>query len=111
MTSRVAAVRAGTVERDDGIRLVSDVVVGTDGATTSAVPAAAGPVNPGAVPWGFAQRGLSPKTSTGRSSPCETEHLGRGSPGYGWLFPGQGALPTSVWGSGYEPTGPLPRER
>ena len=88
VTGRVAAVRAGTVELDDGRRLAADVVVGADGAT-SAVAAAAGLVDPGAVLWGFAQRGYVAQDVDRPIIALWDEAPGHGFPGYGWLFPGE----------------------
>ena len=111
VTGRVAAVRARSVELDDGRRLAADVVVGADGAT-SAVAAAAGLVDPGAVLWGFAQRGLRRRrTSTARSSRCGTRRPGTGSPGTAGCSPARRAPPTWAWGSACEPTGPRRRGR
>ena len=88
VTGRVAAVRAGTVELDDGRRLVADVVVGADGAT-SGVAAAAGLVDPGAVLWGFAQRSYVAQDVDRPIIALWDEAPGHGFPGYGWLFPGE----------------------
>lgn len=88
VTGRVAAVRAGTVELDDGRRLAADVVVGADGAT-SAVAVAAGLVDPGAVLWGFAQRAYVAQDVDRPIIALWDEAPGHGFPGYGWLFPGE----------------------
>lgn len=88
VTARVAAVQDGTVELDDGRRLEADVVVGADGAT-SGVGAAAGLVDPGAVLWGFAQRGYVAEDVERPIIALWDEAPGRGFPGYGWLFPGE----------------------
>ena len=88
VTGRVAAVRAGTVELDDGRRLVADMVVGADGAT-SGVAAAAGLVDPGAVLWGFAQRSYVTQDVDRPIIALWDEAPGHGFPGYGWLFPGE----------------------
>ena len=88
VTGRVAAVRAGTIELDDGRRLVADMVVGADGAT-SGVAAAAGLVDPGAVLWGFAQRSYVTQDVDRPIIALWDEAPGHGFPGYGWLFPGE----------------------
>jgi flavin-dependent dehydrogenase len=81
-------VRAGTVELGDGARcLTADVVIGADGAT-SAVAAAAGLVDPGAVLWGFAQRAYVAQDVDRPIIALWDEAPGHGFPGYGWLFPG-----------------------
>jgi geranylgeranyl reductase family protein len=89
ITGRVAAVRDATVELDDGRRLVADVVVGADGAT-SGIGAAAGLVDPGAVLWGFAHRGYASQDVDHPVIALWDETPGHGFPGYGWLFPGEG---------------------
>jgi geranylgeranyl reductase family protein len=89
VTGRVAAARGGTVELDDGRRLVADVVVGADGAT-SRVAADAGLVDPGAVLWGFAQRGYLQQEVERPIIALWDERPKQGFPGYGWLFPGEG---------------------
>ncbi|CAN5572203.1 hypothetical protein BH18ACT1_BH18ACT1_19540 [soil metagenome] len=88
VTGRVAHVRANTVELDDGRRLGGDVVVGADGAT-SGVAVAAGLVDPGAVLWGFAQRGYAAQDVDRPVIALWDEAPGQGFPGYGWLFPGE----------------------
>ena len=88
VTGRVVAVRAGTVELDDGRRLVADVIIGADGAT-SGVAAAAGLVDPGAVLWGFAQRSYVAQDVDRPIIALWDEAPGHGFPGYGWLFPGE----------------------
>ena len=88
VTGRVAAVRAGSVELDDGRRLAADVMVGADGAT-SAVAAAAGLIDPGAVLWGFAQRAYVAQDVDRPIIALWDEAPGHGFPGYGWLFPGE----------------------
>jgi geranylgeranyl reductase family protein len=88
VTGRVGAVRAGSVELDDGRRLAADVVVGADGAT-SVVASAAGLVDPGAVLWGFAQRAYVAQYVDRPIIALWDEGPGRGFPGYGWLFPGE----------------------
>lgn len=87
VTGRVAAVRSGTVEFDDGRQLVADVVIGADGAT-SGVASAAGLVNTDAVLWGFAQRGYVVQDVERPIIVLWDETPGHGFPGYGWLFPG-----------------------
>ena len=87
VTGRVAAVRDRTIELDSGRRLVSDVVVGADGAT-SGVATAAGLVDPRAVLWGFAQRGYVAQDVERPIIALWDETPMRGFPGYGWLFPG-----------------------
>jgi geranylgeranyl reductase family protein len=74
-------------ELSSGARLVADVVIGADGAT-SRVADAAGLVDPNRVLWGFALRAYV-------DDPVALPHIalwepeaGRGFPGYGWLFPG-----------------------
>lgn len=91
VTGRVTAVRAGTVEFDDGRRLVADVVVGADGAT-SGVAAAAGLADPDAVLWGFAQRSYVAQDVERPIIALWDEAPGRGFPGYGWLFPGEAGV-------------------
>jgi geranylgeranyl reductase family protein len=88
VTGRVAGVRAGTIEFDDGRRLVADIVVGADGAT-SGVAATAGLVDPGAVLWGFAQRSYVTQDVDRPIIALWDEAPGHGFPGYGWLFPGE----------------------
>ncbi len=88
VAGRVAAVRAGTVEFDDGRRLAADVVIGADGAT-SVVAAAAGLVDPEAVLWGFAQRSYVDQEVERPIIALWDEAPGHGFPGYGWLFPGE----------------------
>ena len=88
VTGRVVAVRAGTVELDDGSRLFADMVVGADGAT-SGVAAAAGLVDPGAVLWGFAHRSYVTQDVDRPIIVLWDEAPGYGFPGYGWLFPGE----------------------
>jgi menaquinone-9 beta-reductase len=91
VTGRLVAVRAGSIELDDGRRLAADVVVGADGAT-SAVAAAAGLVDPGAVLWGFAQRGYVAEDVDRPIIALWDEAPGHGFPGYGWLFPGEAGV-------------------
>ncbi len=88
VTARVADVRDATVELDDGRRLIADVVVGADGAT-SGIAAAAGLVDPGAVLWGFAHRGYISQDVDRPTIVLWDETPGHGFPGYGWLFPGE----------------------
>ena len=92
VVGRVATVRpehaAVTVEIDGGRRLVADVVIGADGAT-SAVASAAGLVSPDAVLWGFAQRGYVAQDVDRPIIALWDEAPRRGFPGYGWLFPGE----------------------
>ena len=88
VTGRVAAVHGTTVELDDGRRLAADVVVGADGAT-SAVATSAGLVDPGAVLWGFAQRGYAGQDVDRPIIALWDEAPANGFPGYGWLFPGE----------------------
>ena len=68
--------------------LTADVVIGADGAT-SAVAAAAGLVDPGAVLWGFAQRAYVAQDVDRPIIALWDEAPGHGFPGYGWLFPGE----------------------
>jgi len=91
VTGRVATAGEGTVELDDGRRLAAEVVVGADGAT-SAVAAGAGLVDPGAVLWGFAQRGYVAEDVDRPVIALWDEEPGQGFPGYGWLFPGEGGV-------------------
>jgi flavin-dependent dehydrogenase len=88
VTGRVANVRTGQVELDDGRRLTADMVVGADGAT-SAVASTAGLVDPTAVLWGFAQRGYAAQHIDRPVIALWDETPGQGFPGYGWLFPGE----------------------
>ena len=88
VTGRVATVSGATVELDDGRRLVADVVVGADGAT-SGIAAAAGLVDPGAVLWGFAYRGYISQDVDRPVIALWDDTPGHGFPGYGWLFPGE----------------------
>ena len=88
VTGRVATVSGATVELDDGRRLVADVVVGADGAT-SGIAAAAGLVDPGAVLWGFAHRGYISQDVDRPVIALWDDTPGHGFPGYGWLFPGE----------------------
>ena len=67
------------------------MVVGADGAT-SAVAAAAGLVDPGAVLWGFAQRGYVAEDVDRPIIALWDEAPGHGFPGYGWLFPGEAGV-------------------
>jgi menaquinone-9 beta-reductase len=94
VSGRVASVRAehngATVELDDGRCLVADVVIGADGAT-SGVGSAAGLVNAKAVLWGFAQRGYVSQEVDRPIIALWDDAPWRGFPGYGWLFPGEGA--------------------
>ena len=97
--------RQATVELDDGRRLTADVVVGADGAT-SAIAAAAGLVDPGAVLWGFAQRGYVAQ----RRRPPDHRAVGRGARARvpratAGCSPARRAPPTSAWASACEPTG------
>jgi flavin-dependent dehydrogenase len=88
VTGRVAAVHATSVELDNGRRLTADVLVGADGAT-SAVAASTGLVDPGAVLWGFAERGYARQDVDRPIIALWSETPGHGFPGYGWLFPGE----------------------
>jgi len=88
VTGRVATLSGATVELDDGRRLVADVVVGADGAT-SGIAAAAGLVDPGAVLWGFAHRGYISQDVDRPVIALWDDTPGHGFPGYGWLFPGE----------------------
>jgi len=85
---RVSGLADGAVDFDDGRRLVTDVVVGADGAT-SVVAASAGLVDATAVLWGFAQRGYAAEDVDRPVIALWDEAPGRGFPGYGWLFPGE----------------------
>ena len=95
VVGRVASVHAehsgATVELDDGRRLVADVVIGADGAT-SGVGLAAGLVNQERVLWGFAQRGYVSQEVDRPIIALWDDAPRRGFPGYGWLFPGEGAI-------------------
>ncbi len=95
VTGRVAAVRDATVDLDDGRRLIADVVVGADGAT-SGIAAAAGLVDPGAVLWGFAHRGYVSQSVDRPLIALWDERPRQGFPGYGWLFPGEDAGTANV---------------
>lgn len=88
VTARVAGIRDGRVELDDGGRLDADVIVGADGAT-SGVAVAAGLIDPGAVLWGFAQRGYVAQHVEQPIITLWDDTPGQGFPGYGWLFPGE----------------------
>ena len=72
---------------DDGCAIDADVVVGADGAT-SAVATAAGLTEPGAVLWGFAQRGYVDSNVDRPIIALWDDGPRRAFPGYGWLFPG-----------------------
>ncbi len=87
VTGRVAAVRGTDVELDDGRRLVADVIVGADGAT-SRVGQDTGLVDPTAVLWGFAQRSYVVQTVDRPVIVLWDDAHRRGFPGYGWIFPG-----------------------
>jgi menaquinone-9 beta-reductase len=88
VTGRVAAVRATSVELDDGRRLAADVLVGADGAT-SGVAAATGLVDRHAALWGFAQRAYAIQDVDRPIIALWDDTPGNGFPGYGWLFPGE----------------------
>lgn len=88
VTGRVAGVRGGTVELDDGRCLVADVVVGADGAT-SGVAAATGLVKPGSALMGFAVRTYVAQVVDRPVIALWDERRLCGFPGYGWLFPGE----------------------
>ncbi len=89
ITGRVSALGDAGVELDDGRLLATDLVVGADGAT-SAVAAAAGLVDHEKVLWGFALRGYVAQEVDRPIIALWEEAPGRGFPGYGWLFPGEG---------------------
>jgi menaquinone-9 beta-reductase len=87
VTGRAAGIRDDGVELDDGRRIVADVIVGADGAT-SGIAAAAGLIDPGAVLWGFAQRAYVQQDVEWPIIALWDDPRWRGFPGYGWLFPG-----------------------
>jgi menaquinone-9 beta-reductase len=89
VTGRVATVRDGIVELDDGRCVATDVVIGADGAT-SGIAAATGLVDPHAVLWGFACRAYVIQHVERPVIALWDEAPGRGFPGYGWIFPGEG---------------------
>lgn len=91
VTGRVAGLRDDVVELDDGRRIVTDVVIGADGAT-SAIAAAAGLVDPLAVLWGFAERTYVAQDVERPAIVLWDDTPRRGFPGYGWLFPGDGGV-------------------
>jgi menaquinone-9 beta-reductase len=91
LTGRVAGIRDDGVELDDGRRIVADVVVGADGAT-SGIAVAAGLVDPGAVLWGFAQRAYVAQDVDRPIIALWDDPPGCGFPGYGWLFPGDAGI-------------------
>lgn len=88
VTGRVASAREGIVELDDGRRLVADVVIGADGAT-SRVAIDAGLVDPTAVLWGFAQRTYVQQAVDRPAIVLWDDARRKGFPGYGWIFPGE----------------------
>lgn len=71
----------------DGSTVAADVVVGADGAL-STIARQAGLVEPSRVLWGFALRGYVPAQLDTASLVIWEPHVGRGLPGYGWVFPG-----------------------
>jgi 2-polyprenyl-6-methoxyphenol hydroxylase-like FAD-dependent oxidoreductase len=87
VTGRAAEVRDDGVELADGRRIVADVIVGADGAT-SRIALAAGLIDPTAVLWGFAQRAYVAQDVERPIIALWDDAPGRGFPGYGWLFPG-----------------------
>ncbi len=88
VTGRVAGVRDGIVELDDGRRFGTDVLIGADGAT-SGIATAAGLVDSRAVLWGFAYRAYVTQHVDRPVIALWDELPGRGFPGYGWIFPGE----------------------
>jgi flavin-dependent dehydrogenase len=92
VTGRVDRVRrdAGVVDGvdlDDGRRLRATMVVGAYGAT-SRVAETAGLVDPDRVLWGFAVRSYLDEPVELPVIVLWEPEVGRGFPGYGWLFPG-----------------------
>ncbi len=87
ITGRVGSAHRGVVALDDGRRLIGDVVVGADGAT-SRIGTDAGLIDQGAVLWGFAQRSYVVQTVDRPGIVLWDECPRRGFPGYGWVFPG-----------------------
>ncbi len=94
ITGRVRTVRAADggpagadLSLDDGRVLEADMIIGADGAT-SVVAEGAGLVDPGAVLWGFAQRGYVEQAVDRPVIALWDEAPGQGFPGYAWLFPG-----------------------
>ena len=87
VTGRVESARDGVVELDDGRRLLADVVVGADGAT-SGVGLAAGLIDTSRVLWGFAQRTYVEQAVDRPAIVLWDDGPRRGFPGYGWVFPG-----------------------
>ncbi len=86
VTGRVGSSRDGIVELDDGRRLVADVVIGADGAT-SRVAHDAGLIDPTAVLWGFAQRSYVEQAVDRPVIVLWDDERRKGFPGYGWVFP------------------------
>ncbi len=85
--ARVESVDDGRVVLDRGGVVVTDLVIGADGAT-SATARTAGLVDPRRVLWGFAVRGYVPVEVTLPVIALWNDQPRRGFPGYGWLFPG-----------------------
>jgi flavin-dependent dehydrogenase len=88
VTARVMGLCDGGVQLDNGSKLLADIVIGADGAT-SGVGLAAGLVHADAVLWGFAQRTYVAQDVDRPIIALWDEHKRRGFPGYGWLFPGE----------------------
>ena len=84
---RVAAVDGGRVTLDGGGVLAADFVIGADGAT-SLTARSAGLVDASRVLWGFAVRGYLEADVALPVIALWNDHVRRGFPGYGWLFPG-----------------------
>jgi flavin-dependent dehydrogenase len=76
-------------ELSGGVRLVADVVIGADGAT-SRVADVAGLVDARRVLWGFALRAYVDDPVTVPHIVLWEPDRRRAFPGYGWLFPGIG---------------------
>ena len=74
-------------ELSSGARVLADVVIGADGAT-SRVADVTGLVDPARVLWGFALRAYVDDPVTMPYIALWESEPRRGFPGYGWLFPG-----------------------
>jgi menaquinone-9 beta-reductase len=91
--------RLGGFELEGGRRLVADLVVGADGAT-SRVAESAGLVDPARVMWGFAVRAYLRHHVDVPTIVMWEPTPRRALCGYGWLFPGPGGLANVGVGAG-----------